>query len=115
MQDLTDPHSWGHWIRIVVLDICLAGGNALGIALAVHGLGPPQQFRGRVWGTAGAVGLYVPGEMMLNDEYLHGCLGPAVVALLHRFLPLSTGLALAALGWLLARRSDLPESAPEET
>ena len=48
------------WIRllgIVVIDLTLAGDNALVIALAVRSLPPRQQFLGRVWGTAGAVGL----------------------------------------------------------
>ncbi len=234
MQELTDPQFWARWIRIVILDICLAGDNALVIALAVRGLAPVQQFWGRMWGTAGAVGLrigfilavsylmqvpmlrlvgglaliwiaikllrgedevdekgrhgttlkeavwiiivadvvmsldnvlaiaaaakgdmllvvfglllsiplvvwgsgilaklmqrfrfiiwigggvlgYVAVEMMLHDDYLRSWLGPAVTEPLHRFLPLSTGVALTALGWLLARGAELPKREPKET
>jgi YjbE family integral membrane protein len=43
--------------RIVMLDLLLAGDNALVIALAVRTLPRRQQFLGRIWGTAGAVGL----------------------------------------------------------
>lgn len=43
--------------RIVLIDIALAGDNALVIALAVRTLPKRQQFVGRIWGTAGAVGL----------------------------------------------------------
>ena len=43
--------------KIVLIDLALAGDNALVIALAVRTLSPRQQFLGRVWGTVGAVGL----------------------------------------------------------
>lgn len=43
--------------RIVLIDIALAGDNALVIALAVRTLPKRQQLLGRMWGTAGAVGL----------------------------------------------------------
>jgi len=46
---------FARWLAIVVLDICLAGDNALVIALATRTLPPRQQFWGRMWGTAGAV------------------------------------------------------------
>jgi len=44
-------------LKIVLIDLALAGDNALVIALAVRTLPPRQQFLGRVWGSAGAVGL----------------------------------------------------------
>jgi YjbE family integral membrane protein len=44
-------------LKIVIIDLALAGDNALVIALAVRTLPPRQQFHGRVWGAAGAVGL----------------------------------------------------------
>ena len=44
-------------IKIVIIDLALAGDNALVIALAVRTLPKRQQFHGRVWGAAGAVGL----------------------------------------------------------
>ena len=43
--------------KIVLIDLALAGDNALVIALAVRTLSPRQQFLGRIWGTVGAVGL----------------------------------------------------------
>jgi len=55
MDFLSDPQFWGKWISIVLLDIVLAGDNALVIALAVHSLPAKQQFWGRVYGTLGAV------------------------------------------------------------
>jgi YjbE family integral membrane protein len=43
--------------KIVLIDLALAGDNALVIALAVRTLSSRQQFLGRIWGTVGAVGL----------------------------------------------------------
>jgi len=44
-------------VKIVIIDLALAGDNALVIALAVRTLPPRQQFLGRIWGTVGAVAL----------------------------------------------------------
>ena len=57
MSFLTDPEFWARWVSIVILDLALAGDNALVIALAVRSLSRGQQFWGRVWGSMGAVGL----------------------------------------------------------
>ena len=57
MIALADPEFWARLLSIVVIDLTLAGDNALVIALAVRTLPKRQQFLGRVWGTAGAVGL----------------------------------------------------------
>jgi len=54
---LTDPEFWARWLSIVILDLTLAGDNALVIALAVRTLPRQQQFWGRVWGSVGAVSL----------------------------------------------------------
>jgi YjbE family integral membrane protein len=43
--------------KIVLLDLVLAGDNAVVIALAVRTLPSRQQFWGRIWGTFGAVAL----------------------------------------------------------
>src|SRR5262245_11374176 len=51
------PNFWTMWFQIVVLDLVLAGDNALVIALAVRNLPPRQQWVGRIWGTLGAVAL----------------------------------------------------------
>ncbi len=50
---------WFRWIQIVILDLTLAGDNALVIALAVRKLPAKQQWQGRLWGTVGAVSLRV--------------------------------------------------------
>ena len=57
MAFLVDPAFWARWLSIVILDLTLAGDNALVIAMAVRTLPRGQQFWGRVWGSMGAVGL----------------------------------------------------------
>src|SRR5499425_3010556 len=57
MTFLMDPEFWMRVLGIIVIDLTLAGDNALVIALAVRTLPKRQQFWGRIWGTAGAVGL----------------------------------------------------------
>ena len=54
---LADPEFWIRLAGIILIDLTLAGDNALVIALAVRSLPPRQQFLGRMWGTVGAVGL----------------------------------------------------------
>jgi len=56
---LGDPEFWARWFAIVILDLTLAGDNALVIALAVRNLPARQQWQGRFWGTFGAVALRV--------------------------------------------------------
>jgi YjbE family integral membrane protein len=55
MDFLSDPQFWAKWTSIVLLDLVLAGDNALVIALAVRSLPAKQQFWGRMFGTLGAV------------------------------------------------------------
>ena len=57
--ELADPEFWARWVAIVILDLTLAGDNALVIALAVRNLPKRQQWQGRLWGTAGAVALRI--------------------------------------------------------
>jgi YjbE family integral membrane protein len=52
-----DYEFWVNVGKIVLIDLALAGDNALVIALAVRTLPKRQQLLGRLWGTAGAVGL----------------------------------------------------------
>lgn len=59
MTALVDPEFWARLVGIILIDISLAGDNALVIALAVRQLPPRQQLLGRIWGTVGAVGLRV--------------------------------------------------------
>ncbi len=55
MNFLTNPEFWARWLGIVLIDLTLAGDNALVIALAVRRLPPQKQLWGRIWGTLGAV------------------------------------------------------------
>jgi YjbE family integral membrane protein len=57
MPVFSDPQFWTSLLRIIWIDLLLAGDNAVVIALAVRSLPPKQQWWGRIWGTAGAVGL----------------------------------------------------------
>lgn len=66
MQFLTDSAFWVRWLQIVLIDLLLAGDNALVIALAVRNLPAREQFWGRVWGTAGAVVLRVSFIAMIS-------------------------------------------------
>ncbi len=59
MDFLSDFEFWKRWLRIVFIDLALAGDNAVVIALAVRSLPPREQFLGRVFGTLGAVVLRV--------------------------------------------------------
>jgi YjbE family integral membrane protein len=54
---LMDPEFWARVFGIIVIDLTLAGDNALVIALAVRNLPKRQQLLGRIWGTLGAVAL----------------------------------------------------------
>ena len=57
MPAFNDPQFWTSLLRIIWIDLLLAGDNAVVIALAVRTLPPRQQWWGRIWGTVGAVGL----------------------------------------------------------
>ena len=59
MPPFLDPEFWARLLGIIVIDLTLAGDNALVIALAVRTLPRRQRFIGRIWCTAGAVGLRV--------------------------------------------------------
>jgi YjbE family integral membrane protein len=58
-SEVATAEFWFRWIQIVILDLTLAGDNALVIALAVRKLPARQQWQGRLWGTIGAVGLRI--------------------------------------------------------
>ena len=57
MSFLLDPEFWLRLAGIVLIDLTLAGDNALVIALAVRSLPARQAFLGRIWGTVGAVAM----------------------------------------------------------
>jgi len=71
---LMDPEFWARVLGIIVIDLTLAGDNALVIALAVRNLSKRQQFLGRIWGTLGAVALrlafIVIATYLLRIQYL---------------------------------------------
>jgi YjbE family integral membrane protein len=91
---LVDPEFWARWIGIVIIDLTLAGDNALVIALAVRTLPRKQQFWGRVWGTLGAVGL----RLLF--------IGLVTLMLTLPFLQLVGGLLLVWIAVKLVRQQD---------
>ena len=88
---LMDPEFWARVFGIIVIDLTLAGDNALVIALAVRNLAKRQQFLGRIWGTAGAVGLRL------------AFIGVATLLLRIPFLQLVGGLMLLWIAFKLVR------------
>jgi YjbE family integral membrane protein len=52
---LPGPEFWGRWAGIVLIDLALAGDNALVIAMAVRLLPARSQTVGAVWGSIGAI------------------------------------------------------------
>ena len=91
---LAPPFEAEFWARlgtIVVIDLMLAGDNALVIALAVRSLPKRQQLLGRVFGTAGAVLL----RIML--------IALAITLLRLPFLQLVGGLLLVGIAFKLVR------------
>ncbi|HEX6810996.1 MAG TPA: TerC family protein [Planctomycetota bacterium] len=54
-----DTWSWTQIFKIVLLDLLLAGDNAIVIAMAVRMLPPREQRLGRFWGVFGAVALRI--------------------------------------------------------
>src|SRR5262249_24111365 len=66
MSLFVEPEFWARLLSIVIIDLSLAGDNALVIALAVRGLRPREQLRGRVWGTVAAVVLRLAGIMLVS-------------------------------------------------
>jgi YjbE family integral membrane protein len=83
-------------VKIVVIDLALAGDNALVIALAVRTLPARQRFLGRVWGAAGAVLLRVAFIAIVS--YL----------LVIPMLQVVGGLLLVWIAIKLVRQSDGP-------
>lgn len=59
MELIVQPEFWARWLGIVVIDLSLAGDNALVIAMAVLSLPPRQRLIGLIGGTVGAVVLRI--------------------------------------------------------
>jgi YjbE family integral membrane protein len=93
MIALADPEFWARLLSIIVIDLTLAGDNALVIALAVRTLPKRQQLLGRVWGTAGAVVLRLAFIVI------------ATWLLAIPFLQLAGGLVLIWIAFKLVRQS----------
>ncbi len=89
---VVDPEFWARGAGIALIDLALAGDNALVIALAVRTLPPERQAAGRVWGTALAVALRV-GLIVIVTRLLRIPL-----------LQLAGGALLVAIALRLARR-----------
>src|SRR4029453_585889 len=88
---LMEPEFWARVFGIIVIDLTLAGDNALVIALAVRNLAKRQQFLGRIWGTAGAVALRL------------AFIGVATLLLRIPFLQFVGGLMLLWIAFKLVR------------
>src|SRR5216117_1753001 len=92
---LIDPEFWARVAGIIVIDLTLAGDNALVIALAVRTLQKRQQLWGRIWGTAGAVGLRLAfiaiATFMLRIPFLQLVGGAALLWIAFKLVGKQTG------------------------
>jgi YjbE family integral membrane protein len=92
---LTTGEFWVRLAGIVLIDLTLAGDNALVIALAVRGLPPRAQLLGRLWGTAGAVGLRLVfiaiATWLLALPYLQAAGGLLLLWIAVRLVLMDTG------------------------
>ncbi len=56
MEFLSAPW-WSALLAIILIDLVLAGDNAIVIALAARSLPPALQKKAIIWGTVGAIGV----------------------------------------------------------
>jgi YjbE family integral membrane protein len=100
MTALTQAEFWVRLASIVLIDLTLAGDNALVIALAVRGLPPRGQLLGRLWGTAGAVGLRLAfiaiATWLLALPYLQFAGGVLLVWIAVRLVRMDVGVGHTA-------------------
>ncbi|HEX7340649.1 MAG TPA: TerC family protein [Rhodanobacteraceae bacterium] len=94
-MDFLPPHFLSGLITIVIIDLTLAGDNAVVIALAARRLPHRQQRQAIAWGTLGAVVLRI--AMTVAVLYLLKLPG----------LMLAGGIALIPIGWNLLRQNDI--------
>src|ERR1041385_5268163 len=84
------PEFWSALAAIVVIDLVLAGDNAIVIALAARNLPKAVQRRAILWGTVGAVGvrasLTVAVLWLLEVPGVMGSGGVLLVWIAHRLL-----------------------------
>jgi YjbE family integral membrane protein len=98
MESVIQPEFWIRWLGIVVIDLSLAGDNALVIAMAVLTLEPRQRLFGMIGGTLGAVLLRI------------GLIAAITQVLLIPFLQAVGGLVLIWVAFKLVREDTAEES-----
>ncbi|MGE0559819.1 MAG: TerC family protein, partial [Burkholderiales bacterium] len=81
-MELLSPEFFSALVAIIIIDLVLAGDNAIVIALAARSLPPDLRKRAIIWGTFGAIAvrtamtlivvwlLKVPGLMLLGGALL---------------------------------------------
>lgn len=91
---VSDPAFWSGLASIVLIDLVLAGDNAIVIALAARNLAPRLQTRAILWGMFGAIAVRV--AMTIAVVYLLKIPG----------LMLIGGVILLPIAWRLLRHED---------
>jgi predicted tellurium resistance membrane protein TerC len=91
-MELFSPEFFSALAAIIIIDLALAGDNAIVIALAARNLPPQLQRKAIFWGTAGAIGvrvvmtlavvwlLGVPGLMAAGGAVLAWTAGKMIVS-----------------------------------
>jgi YjbE family integral membrane protein len=93
-MDLLSPEFFSALLAIIIIDLVLAGDNAIVIALAARKLPPHLQMKAVVWGTGGAIAVRVAMTIV-------------VVALLRiPWLMLAGGVLLVWIGYRLLASED---------
>ncbi|HEX7370670.1 MAG TPA: TerC family protein [Rhodanobacteraceae bacterium] len=93
-QNPLDPAFWSNLGSIILIDLVLAGDNAIVIALAARNLPRHYQFRAIFWGTVGAIVVRV--AMTAGVLWLLGLPGLMLVG----------GVVLVPIAWRLLRQDD---------
>lgn len=94
LSSISDPAFWSGLVSIILIDLVLAGDNAIVIALAARGLPGHLQTRAIIWGAAGAIAVRV--AMTIAVLWLLKIPG----------LMLIGGLILLPIAWKLLRHDD---------
>lgn len=93
-MDFLPPHFFSGLLAIILIDLVLAGDNAIVIALAARHLPARLQKRAILWGTVGAIGVRI--AMTAAVVYLLKIPGLMLVG----------GLVLLPIAWRLLRHED---------
>lgn len=94
-MDFLPPHFFSGLLSIIIIDLVLAGDNAVVIALAARRLPRERQKQAIFWGTFGAVALRI--ALTVGVVYLLELPG----------LMLAGGLLLIPIAWNLLRQNDV--------